>query len=88
MDEVIKLVSRYGDVHCLKPVNNEGSYQLIVDINCDYMRYGATEMEDEYSFVDPPGGPCIILGEVLEPLNRKVKKIKFDPKGPIITFEV
>lgn len=81
MAKEIKLESRGNLNNRLVQVDNSpNKYQLITDYN---YRAGLIEGNtEEYSFIDPAGGPFISVGSTL--LGKKVKAIY---KGGIIEFE-
>lgn len=83
MKEVIKLNSRYRENNRLIRIGDETSlrYQLETELNT--WRYGIIEDNtDEYSFIDPSGGPFITKGTEID--EHIVKTIH---KGGIIEFE-
>lgn len=83
MKEVIKLNSRYRENNGLVRIGDDSSlkYQLITEL--DTWRCGIIEDNpDEYSFIDPSGGPFITKGTEIE--GHTVKAIH---KGGIIEFE-
>lgn len=83
MKEVIKLNSRYKENNRLVRIGDNSSlkYQLITEL--DTWRCGIIEDNpDEYSFIDPSGGPFITKGTEIE--GHTVKTIH---KGGIIEFE-
>lgn len=82
MDE-IKLKSRYGDIHKLVKISDK-DYRL--ELSNEYCRVGIIEDNpDNYSFIDPSGGPFIEKGSKINGL--KVNKIKKSNPGFIIEFE-
>lgn len=78
----ILLNSRYGLDNRLIREGNESSNRYKLDTEFSY-RCGIIENNpDEYSFIDPSGGPFIVPGYEIN--GHKVKSIY---KGGIIEFE-
>lgn len=86
MEKIIKLQSRAGNDNYLVLVNDK-TYSL--KIPYPYVRVGYTDANKEsIMFVDPSGGPMIVVGEVLEEAKAKIKSIDFvKGVGYTITFE-
>ena len=83
--EIIKLKSRYGDIHKLEKIE-EKKYKFLP--SDEYMRVGLTKDRNKYHFVDPSGGPFISVGSILPEVNSKVKDIEYiEGTGTVITFE-
>ena len=88
MDKIIKLRSRYGMNNYLKMLKKpDGSetktYKLETD-SC--LRVG--EVKGGFKFIDPSGGPMIVVGHELEEAKAVVKSIDFvEGYGWTITFE-
>lgn len=84
MEKIIKLNSRSGNNNYLELINDK-TYAL--KTTYPYIRVGHTENNDSAKFVDPSGGPMIVVGEVLEEAKAKVKSIDFvKGVGYTITF--
>lgn len=83
MKEVIKLNSRYKEDNRLIRIGNDSSLKYQLETELDTWRYGIIEDNpDEYSFIDPSGGPFITIGTEIE--GHIVKSIH---KGGIVEFE-
>lgn len=83
MKSEIQLNSRYGEDNRLVRVGDEDSLKYRLKPSTDTYRVGIIEGNpDEYSFIDPSGGPFITIGSEIE--GHKVKAIH---KGGIIEFE-
>ena len=72
--KVIKLYSRYHDIYTLTEVD-KGIYELG---KCSHYRVGLTEDAKECSFIDPPGGPFLRIGDTVEGIKGTLAKIRFD----------
>lgn len=89
MQNKIKLNCRYKDNNYLVPLldkegNETNTYKL--ELENSYVRVGYTGT-DRY-FIDPSGGPMIIVGEVLPEIGKKVVSIDcIQNVGYVITFE-
>lgn len=88
MDKVIKLKSRYGLKNYLKKIvkaDSSDSSTYVLKTESPYLRVGKTD--DENKFIDPSGGPMIIVGDELEEAKAVVKSIDFvEGYGWTITF--
>lgn len=86
MEKIIKLHSRSGNNNYLELINGK-TYAL--KTTYPYIRVGHTNGNKDFAmFVDPSGGPMIIVGEVLEEAKAKIKSIDFvKGVGYTITFE-
>lgn len=89
MEKIIKLHSRSGNDNYLELVNDK-TYAL--KTTYPYIRVGHTNSKDGNKdfamFIDPSGGPMMVVGEVLEEVKAKVKSIDFvKGVGYTITFE-
>lgn len=86
MEKIIKLHSRSGNNNYLELINGK-TYSL--KTTYPYVRVGYIDnSRDSAKFVDPSGGPMIVVGEVLEEAKAKVKSIDFvKGVGYTITFE-
>ena len=88
MDDIIKLKSRCQNNYLKKMQPKEGgeSYTYLLKVESYTVRAGYTE--DNRYFIDPSGGPMIIVGELLEVAGAVVKSIDHIPDyGIAITFE-
>lgn len=88
MKDLIKLRSRGGAENYLKKlINKDGSESLTYVLKTDapYLRVG--EVANGRKFIDPSGGPMIIVGEELREAEAVVKSIDFaEGYGWTITF--
>ena len=81
MKNKIKLKSRDGTESYLVK-NSENTYLLKSE--SPYLRVSGDA--GDYIFIDPCGGPLIMVGYTIE--DKKVKKISFEEgKGYLVTFE-
>ena len=88
MDKIIKLHSRYGMNNYLKMLKKpDGSETKTYKLETDsYLRVG--EVKGGFKFIDPSGGPMIVVGYGLEGTKAVVKSIDFvEGYGYTITFE-
>ena len=89
MDDIIKLRSRYKAKNYLERVNtesNKDSKTYVLRTDTTMVRVGYNN--DGAYFIDPSGGPMIIVGSVLEEANAIVSSISFiKGLGYIITFK-
>lgn len=81
----IEVISRYNDRYKLIPLNDK---QYLFDCgNSDYIRVGYDKPDDEeYLFVDPPGGPYISKGYKFNE-DLIVKRVFRHDKGIAIEME-
>lgn len=93
MSDKFKLNSRFGETNylkLLKKVDNSESKTYILKISNPYLRTGTI---DGNKFIDPSGGPMIIVGKELKSIDPEVslgivKSIDFTTGyGYTITFE-
>lgn len=86
MEKIIKLHSRSGNDNYLELINDK---TYVLKTTYPYVRVGYTNgSKDSAMFVDPSGGPMIVVGEVLEEVKAKVKSIDLvKGVGYTITFE-
>lgn len=86
MKKQIKLNSRYGSRNYLNRIGEEDSKRYLLKAEYNY-RVGIIEDNpNEYSFVDPSGGPFFISkGSDID--GYKVKSISRGDGGVIIEFE-
>lgn len=89
MKDLIKLRSRGGTENYLKKlIKKDGSESLTYVLKTDtsYLRVG--EVADGRKFVDPSGGPMIVVGDYLEEADAVVESINFITSyGYTITFK-
>lgn len=87
MKDIIKLKSRYGTVNYLKKIHGlNKSKTYILKTSVSSLRVG--NVNNGNKFIDPSGGPMIVVGYKLEEANAVVKSIDFIEKyGWTITFE-
>lgn len=89
MEDIIKLRSRYRAKNYLKKMpkpdgTDSKTYVLKTDIPT--LRVGG--VQEENKFIDPSGGPMIVVGYKLEEAKAVVKSIDFvEGYGWTITFE-
>ena len=88
MEDLIKLKSRDGAENYLKKlIKKDGSesFTYVLKTDVPYLRVG--EVDNGRKFIDPSGGPMIIVGDYLEEANAVVESIDFvEGYGWIITF--
>lgn len=88
MKDLIKLRSRGGAENYLKKlIKKDGSESLTYVLKTDtpYLRVG--EVANGRKFIDPSGGPMIVVGDYLEEADAMVESIDFtEGYGWIITF--
>lgn len=84
--EKIKLYSRSGNDNYLELINDK-TYALKTTYPC--IRVGYTDSNrDSIRFIDPSGGPMMVVGETLEEVRARIKSIDFvKGVGYTITFE-
>ena len=83
MEKIIKLPSRSGNNNYLELINDK---TYVLKVTYPYVRMGYLDESKEIKFIDPSGGPMIVVGEVIE--GHKVKSINFiKGTGHTITFE-
>lgn len=90
MDEIINLHSRRGSKNYLQKMTpkdpNRESKTYVLKSSESTLRAGYTE--DKQYFIDPSGGPMIVVGNLLEEANAIVKSIDHIYNyGFTITFE-
>ena len=89
MKDLIKLKSRDGTENYLKKLikkDNSESLTYVLKTDVPYLRIG--EVDNGRKFIDPSGGPMIIVGNYLEEAKAVVKSIDFvEGYGWTITFE-
>lgn len=89
MKDLIKLKSRgYEENYLkkLKKLDGTESKTYVLKVSTPYLRGG--EVEGGRKFIDPSGGPMIVVGDYLEEAEAVVKSIDFTiGYGYTITFE-
>ena len=89
MKDLIKLKSRGYEKNYLKKLkrpDDSESNTYVLKASTPYLRCG--EVEGGKKFIDPSGGPMIIVGYKLEEADAVVKSIDFiEGYGWAITFE-
>ncbi len=89
MEDIIKLHSRGGVNNYLKKMkrpNGEESKTYVIKTDIPTLRIGY--VEEKRKFIDPSGGPMIVVGYELEEAKAVVKSIDFvEGYGWTITFE-
>lgn len=89
MKDLIKLKSRDCEENYLKRLkksDDSESNTYVLKVSTPYLRCG--EVEGGKKFIDPSGGPMIIVGYKLEEADAVVKSIDFvNGYGWTITFE-
>ena len=89
MEDIIKLRSRYRAKNYLKKMpkpDGTDSKTYVLKTDVPTLRVG--EVQGGNKFIDPSGGPMIVVGSLLEEANAVVKSIDFIAGyGHTITFE-
>ena len=89
MKDLIKLKSRGHEENYLKKLkklDGTESKTYVLKVSTPYLRCG--ELEGGKKFIDPSGGPMIVVGSYLEEAESVVKSIDFTVGyGYTITFE-
>lgn len=89
MEDIIKLRSRYGTVNYLKKMpkpDGTDSKTYVLKTDVPTLRVG--EVQGGNKFIDPSGGPMIVVGCELEEAKAVAKSIDFvESYGWTITFE-
>lgn len=89
MKDLIKLKSRGHEENYLKrlkKLDGSESKTYVLKVSTPYLRGG--EVEGGKKFIDPSGGPMIVVGDYLEEAEAVVKSIDFIAGyGYTITFE-
>ena len=90
MEDIIKLHSRGGVYNYLKKMkrlNGEESKTYVIKTDMPTLRMGY--VEEKRKFIDPSGGPMIVVGYELEEAKAVVKSIDFvEGYGYTLTFEL
>lgn len=89
MKDLIKLRSRGEAENYLKKlINKDGSESLTYVLKTDIPHLRVGEVSNGRKFIDPSGGPMIIVGEKLREAEAVVKSIDFvEGYGWTVTFE-
>ncbi len=89
MEDIIKLRSRYGARNYLKKMPKpDGSESKTYVLKTDAPSLRVGNVSDGNKFIDPSGGPMIVVGYKLEEADAVVKSIDFiEGYGWTITFE-
>lgn len=89
MKDLIKLRSRGGAESYLKKLIKKGdseSLTYVLKTDIPYLRTG--EVANGKKFIDPSGGPMIVVGDYLEEADAVVESIDFvEGYGWTITFK-
>ena len=89
MEDIIKLRSRYEAINYLKKMpkpDGTDSKTYVLKTDVPTLRVG--EVQGGNKFIDPSGGPMIVVGYKLKEANAVVKSIDFvEGYGWTITFE-
>ena len=89
MKDLIKLRSRGCEENYLKGLKKSAgseSKTYVLKVSTPYLRSG--EVEGGRKFIDPSGGPMIVVGDYLEEAEAVVKSIDFTVGyGYTVTFE-
>lgn len=84
MEKKIRLKTRDRTNNWLEPYG-ENSYLLKSEF--DHIRVGRNN-DNKVVFIDPPGGPFITIGDILDEAGKEVKSIDaVEGKGFSITFK-
>ena len=89
MEDIIKLRSRYRAENYLKKMPKpDGTDSKTYVLKTDVPTLRAGEVQGGNKFIDPSGGPMIVVGCELEEADVVVKSIDFtEGYGWVITFE-
>lgn len=74
MDRVIKLDTHDGSINSLKKVKGSSNDYELITVYSDYVRIGLTTNGEE--FIDPSGGPMIIVGHKLACKSKSLYIVK------------
>ena len=88
MENIIKLKSRYRAENYLKNMSKpDGSESKTYVLKTDIPTLRVNKIQKENKFIDPSGGPMIVVGHELEEAKAVVKSIDFvEGYGWTITF--
>lgn len=89
MEDIIKLRSGYKAVNYLKKMPKpDGSESKTYVLKADMPILRVGEVQGGNKFIDPSGGPIIVVGYELEEAKAVVKSIDFiESYGYTLTFE-
>ena len=89
MEDIIKLRSRYRAENYLKKMSKpDGSESKTYVLKTDIPTLRVGEVQEGNKFIDPSGGPMIVVGCEIEEDKAVVKSIEFiEGYGWTITFE-
>ena len=89
MEDIIKLRSRYEAINYLKKMPKpDGTDSKTYVLKTDVLTLRVGEVQGGNKFIDPSGGPMIVVGCKLEEAKAIVKSIDFvEGYGWTITFE-
>ena len=89
MEDIIKLRSRYEAINYLKKMSKpDGTDSKTYVLKTDVPTLRVGEVQGGNKFIDPSGGPMIVVGCELEEAKAVVKSIDFvKDYGYTITFE-
>lgn len=89
MEDIIKLRSGYKAVNYLKKMPKpDGSESKTYVLKADMPILRVDEVQGGNKFIDPSGGPIIVVGYELEEAKAVVKSIDFiESYGYTLTFE-
>lgn len=89
MEDIIKLRSRYEAINYLKKMPKpDGTDSKTYVLKSDTPTLRAGEVQGGNKFIEPSGGPMIVVGCELEEAKAVVKSIDFvEGYGWTITFE-
>ena len=89
MEDIIKLRSRYEAINYLKKMpKSDGTDSKTYVLKTDVPTLRVGEVQGGNKFIDPSGGPMIVVGCELEEAKAVVKSIDFvEGYGWTITFE-
>lgn len=89
MKDIIQLNSRDKVINYLKKLpKSDGSESKTYVLKTDTPTLRIGTVQGGYTFIDPSGGPMIVVGHMLEEAKAVVKSIDFiEGYGHTITFE-
>lgn len=89
MEDIIKLRSRYREENYLKKLSKpDGSESKTYVLKVDNPTLRVGSVDGGKRFIDPSGGPMIVVGYKLKEADAVVKSIDFvEDYGYTITFE-
>lgn len=89
MEDIIKLKSRYEAINYLKKMlKPDGTDSKTYVLKTDVPTLSVGEVQGGNKFIDPSGGPMIVVGCELEEAKAVVRSIDFvEDYGWTITFE-